>query len=481
MNRWFWFGPLFGEEPGLLNSAISAAALPSSLHRFLQDWKGLSALLVLGGTLVLLCAGDRTEHTLLMLGFGLGTAGWVWALFASWKTRELALLMALALLCRLLWLAVPPLLSDDWARYLWDGTLWLQGLNPFETLPSALPDHHPELLGAMNSPDYYTVYPPLAQLIFRIAAWTGAGQDSAAMLLSLRLLLWLAEAFSIGLMLFLLPATQKSRALLYALAPLALAEGSGNIHLEVLDVFFVLCSALALRWYHELANAPSAKLSGTALRRRTHFLLIGLSLMAAVAVKLHPLLLALTWPFLFGWKRALTLGMFSAGVLLLAFSPFVSATVAGNLSQSLDLYFRTFEFNGGLYSALRWAGIQYWGYNRIDLIGPLLGLLGLGAICAYLWWKRPRNWNHYLASAFWIAAIHQLSATTVHPWYILPLLAWSCFVPWRFGVLWAALIPLSYLAYTADGFQQPHAIVAFEYILVWGVLLWEVRNERLSD
>ena len=70
-------------------------------------------------------------------------------------------------------LHLPPSLSDDAYRYVWDGQVQAHGINPYQYVPQdpaleflqdgALYDH-------LNSPAFYSVYPPVSQLIFGAAA-----------------------------------------------------------------------------------------------------------------------------------------------------------------------------------------------------------------------------------------------------------------------------------------------------------------------
>ncbi len=385
-------------------------------------------------------------------------------------------MVVLGLICRLLWFAVPPLLSEDWARFLWDGVIGASGGNPFEQLPSAISGQSPELFDELNSPDYFTVYPPLAQGVFRLSAWMGTPGNIPAMLLALRGILFLAELATIGLLYFLLPANRKSRVLIYALAPLAIAETVGNVHLEGLAILFILLAVAAMQRY-----SPGPKHDAIPRKKETAGILItASSLAAAIAVKLHPILLLLLLPFRMGWKRGLITSGLAMVLLVVSFIPFISPVVSSNFTQSLDLYFRTFEFNGSFYPVLRWIAMQWSGHNQIALIGPLLGLCAALAILLLIWLRKPATTQQFLETTFWIAALHQLLATTVHPWYILPLLAWSVFSSYRFGIVWAALVPISYAAYSNGQIHDPVLASVIEYSAVLGWLFIELYREKLN-
>ena len=88
-------------------------------------------------------------------------------------------LVAAALLFRLSLLAVTPNLSDDYARFIWDGRLLAHGYNPYLYLPThlvntptaAIAGLTDSLFQQLNSPRYFTVYPPLNQALFGLAVW----------------------------------------------------------------------------------------------------------------------------------------------------------------------------------------------------------------------------------------------------------------------------------------------------------------------
>jgi hypothetical protein len=89
----------------------------------------------------------------------------------------LRLLLAGAVVFRLVLLAAPPLLSPDVHRYLWDGEVASAGINPY-----AWPPDDTRLDGVESShrtgiiyPELPTIYPPASQAVFHAVAAAGAG------------------------------------------------------------------------------------------------------------------------------------------------------------------------------------------------------------------------------------------------------------------------------------------------------------------
>jgi hypothetical protein len=74
--------------------------------------------------------------------------------------------------------------------------------------------------------------------------------------------------------------------------------------------------------------------------------------------------------------------------------------------------------------------------------------------------------------------IYFLFTTTLHPWYIIPLLVLSIFTDFKFVILWTGVIFLTYAGYHSEGFQENLWITAFEYAAVLGYLAYELRRQK---
>lgn len=155
----------------------------------------------------------------------------------------------LALVFRLILLVATPALSDDYFRFLWDGYLLNAGENPFLHLPAYYAENNflgiyglnETLFTGLNSPNYYSVYPPVCQFVFALAGMVSTGNLLAGIIL-MRVIIMLAELTTFWLLLrllahFKLPARQ---VLWYALNPLVILELTGNLHFEALVITFTL-------------------------------------------------------------------------------------------------------------------------------------------------------------------------------------------------------------------------------------------------
>jgi hypothetical protein len=417
----------------------------------------------------------RTQSGEILLSFGVLFL--IYGLIISQKWDELWVRrwLWIALGFRLLFLLGIPVLSDDYFRFIWDGRLLAAGYNPYLYLPSALINSSIAsdaqldrmLFEGMNSPYYFTVYPPLNQTMFGVAAWL-AGRNTLGTVILLRSFIILAEAGIFWMMLHpvktVSPLIHKKQgnqfALIYALNPLVIVELTGNLHFEAVTLFFVL---LAVRWL----NRP--------LQGDKYYSASAVALGLGVAVKLLPLLFLPLFIKRLGIKKGLIYSAITGGVLLVLFLPFISLELFLNFAKSLDLYFQKFEFNASFYYLLREVGYWLTGYNIIQLLGPFLSLTTLISIIWIAFQRRS-----FLEKMLFSLTVYFLLATTIHPWYITALVAFGALTGRWYPLVWSALLPLTYVAYSSVPYCENLRIVALEYILVLGCLSYEIFLKGLD-
>lgn len=411
---------------------------------------------------------EQHEFSELWLYYGPLFGLYVLTLWMEWNEREVLLLFGLGLLLRLVLLGTFPGLSDDIYRFVWDGRLWLQGYNPFDQLPAhymqagnEAPGLTPALYDQLNSPGYYTIYPPVAQLTFALSSWIVPGNIYGSAL-SLRSFLFLCELGSLILIWRLLHHFDLpvKRGLIYALNPLIIIEITGNLHYEGAMIFFLLLSLWLLAHSRWTASAIALALS--------------------VASKLLPLMF---FPLLIrrlGWRRSYWYFPLTGFAILLLFLPLVSATFIENFSQSLDLYFRKFEFNGSLYYLLRWIGFQIVGYNLIATFGPILAMITFTGILSIAWLEKRPDWRNLPEKMLFAISLYLLLTTTIHPWYVSLPVVLCLFTHFRYPVLWSGLIMLTYINYSYPTYFENLWVVALEYVLVGGYFAWEFWVKKLE-
>ena len=412
----------------------------------------------------LLLVFDLAHHPVLTLA--LLASAFVGLVLAARRLESIAhpgagLLLGACLL-RLLLLPLPPTLSDDALRYLWDGKVARAGWNPY-----ALPPAAPELIPLRDATwrrlphrDVPTVYPPLAVTGFSIAT-----------LLPFPLLGWkiLATAADLGACALLLRLARRrglppGRAAWYAWNPLVTLEVAGMGHVDALGVAAVVGAVLYL--------LPPLPGDGGAMGEggRGGEVGWGAALFAAAGVlaKLAPLALLPLWarhsprPLLF-------LGA-SLGLVAVAFLPVLAAT--GGIPPGLVRYGVSWEFNGPLYeplwrlldaagaapllrSALGWVetltGIHYGLDGLYPYLYPQLlakAILGAGMLAAVAASLRATDVTagvDLISRTGTLLGRLLLLSATVYPWYLLWVLPWAALERRTSWLVLAALIPLSYL------------------------------------
>ncbi|MDF1696609.1 MAG: hypothetical protein P1U56_12285 [Saprospiraceae bacterium] len=407
---------------------------------------------------------DQSDFTLILLGAGGAFTGY--GLLVYYKISSLKVILWLGIALRIVLFFAFPNLSDDIYRFVWDGQLTSMGLNPYGYLPSELMDQNlngfsRDLFSNMNSPNYYTIYPPITQLIFYMSTW--GGYDIFYNSLFIKGVFLIAEIFTFFGILKLLHAIQKeeSLVLLYFLNPLILIEGLGNLHFEIIMISFLV-------WGIYFVFVKKFWVYGA--------LLFSLS----IATKLLPLMFL---PFfLFGLKGNKRLRFFGFGLLFTSclFVPIFFGINLQNFWASIDLYFQKFEFNGGVYYVLRYIGKLFSGYNLIQYIGPLLGLLTVGLILQKAYKQKVYELVNFLQFAFFSFVVYLMLATTIHPWYLSVPILFSVFLPWRFVLIWSFLILLTYINYSYDPYFENLWIVGIEYLIVIGYFVFELKRTKKS-
>lgn len=463
---------------------------------------------------------DRTEFWSLFLAFLAAFSGYLLLVYRR-NFRYLKGMIALGVVLRVGLVFAFPLLSDDVYRFIWDGHLVAAGVNPFAELPAyyleagnVVGGLTPELFDRLNSPEYYTIYPPVAQGVFTVAVWLSPGSWYGAAVV-MKLFLLGCELGSLWIMYRLFgagaqvqgtvnapgatvaeqpPGARPSRLLYYWLNPLVLVEIMGNLHFEGAMVFFLL-----LTYY---------------LLQRSKWVAAGMAMAASVASKLLPLMLLpllvrrlirpippapptrpfwegavqgiqrflsreYLWRILRGARPFWVFSMAFGVSCCLFFVPLLlSEGFLAGFSSSLELYQKKFEFNASLYYLARAYGYLEVGWNQIAVFGPLLAKAAAAGILLLALLDRRSDWASLPVGWLWAFVLYLLCATTVHPWYLSVPIVLCCFTQWRFPLVWSFLIMLTYTNYLTEPYRENLWLVAIEYLAVAGFAFWEWRRGR---
>ncbi|MFT6872168.1 MAG: alpha-1,6-mannosyltransferase [Roseivirga sp.] len=421
-----------------------------------SPWVNLAYILT-GGLTIYIGYFVARENTWLLLSLYTLLFASVVVIIRNTSTEEVDLGYYWGVLLRVLLIASLPKLSDDVYRFIWDGRLLLNFEDPYKYLPA----HHlgqgltgitQGLYDQLNSPDYFTVYPPLNQVIFFISTLFSPGSIAWSVVI-LRVIMIVFELGNISLIRKLLRHYKLPQAygLIYVLNPLVLFEVTGNLHFEGIMVYFLLMAI----WQYE-----QGKLHKSAI-------FFGLS----VATKFLPLIFLPLLLRKIGFKKTMIYGLIVGATLSVTFLPLINTAHIWAIKDSIELYFQKFEFNGSIYYLARWYGFETAGHNIIAKSGKWMMYATMATIFLYSLISKKKDWPRQMV---WVWTLYLLFATTVHPWYIITLLAVAVFSKVRFPFLWSYLIFLTYANYLGGEYTDRIEVVIVEYSLVGLIALWEV-------
>lgn len=294
-------------------------------------------------------------------------------------------------------LVLPMVPGDDVWRYLWEGKIQLAGFSPYLLAPNAteLEALRTSTAGLINHPEATAIYPPVAQLFLRMAAWVGGG------VLGLKLWFLVAD----GVIIWLLARRfGRGAALLYAWNPLIVYAGVGGAHYEPL-----LLLAMVAGWFAwERSTAGSGRPQGYGAA-------VWLGVAAGLKWITAPLLAWGMWDKLKRgeWQTALGMGAVGALPVLAALGWFWSDFGAiGSLAP------KTFVQEARTSELFPWMLAQVWpesAYRNSVLVWFFV------PVAAWVFFRAKGLVD--FAETFLVALL--VFAPSVHFWYFAWLVPWA--------------------------------------------------------
>ena len=393
---------------------------PANARTFLQQpgrpWLTNAALLLFGLLLIEFCRAGVVEFNHYVFGFSADIFGQLVLYLGAISLIErsptdkwtLRIVLAVAVLARMVCVFHPAFLSTDVYRYVWDGKVQAAGINPYRYIPddshlSFLRDLH--IYPNINRRDYaHTIYPPGAQAIFLAVTRLSATES----FMKMAMVGFEAVTCVVLMRILRLLGLPRERVVLYAWHPVCIWELASSGHVDAAALTFI---SLAL--YAHLRN---------------HSTRAGAWLAAATLVKLYPVVLfpaLLTRPFRRNQLRmaAMLVGVIVAGYLCYAS---VGWGVFGFLpeyavEEGIDTgsrYFPLKAINGWLHTAI-----------PSNAYLACCAVLGLG-LCVWAYRRSARR-EAVFTSALVIATVLILCYAPHYPWYFLWLLPCLTIYPWR--------------------------------------------------
>jgi len=336
-----------------------------------------------------------------------------------WKTQCISPKAALLLGCFLYLILFPisPITSNDTERYLWDGAVFLSGIDPYVTAPNnpALADLRKLWPTPEEHAKYPTLYPPGALILFSLSAKAGPVYG-----------MWLWKAFATLAALLSLLITYKLLELkeilenyaLFALSPLLLFETQIGGHL---DIFSVLGIILAL-WCLEKNKIMTAGI------------LIGLT----ATIKILPAVIV--GPYLFYLTPRKAIKLFISSLMTWTGIYLIMIGLGFRPLGLLPTFFEKWRGGAPIYPYLE--GLK----NTINLsnsqfIVMISGLSIVGfSLSAYLASKK-----HIEVALMLTLSVPLLLSPVLFPWYFMVLIPLIALKPNMTVLASVSLAPLSYI------------------------------------
>ncbi len=402
---------------------------------------------------------------LALLGAGLPPESWLEDLKADLHSERIAYRSFL-------------LYDNDVWRYFWDGHVFASGLTPYTWAPAELEaladDEDPralplfeqalwqDIFDRVSYEGHRTVYPPLAQWLFRLHHALAPG----SVLIWKTILVVFDLATCLLLLAFLQARGRPALVIIYAWNPLAIKELAGSGHLDAVLIFFLVLSIYLLDRRRSGAGLIAYGLA--VLTKVTPILLLGLYLRRADPRK---------WPLL-------------AATLAVGYLPFLGSLET--MIRSLLIFAREWVFNPGPWLLIK-ASAERLGLEGRAIAGGVSLAVTLGLV-AWTLLRDDGSSRRLISGSFLVLGAFLITSAAVMPWYllwVLPLAAMRA----RTGdtgdqrpevLAWMALTALSLLSYLIYAYQIEHRWWLWvEYLGFFGVLAWGLirtgRGARIPE
>jgi alpha-1,6-mannosyltransferase len=353
------------------------------------------------------------------------------------------------------------LYDDDVWRYLWDGHVWANSEDPFRFAPA---DPGLDYLAASSRSDasggispwqdirdninharISTIYPPLAQVVFRLSHALAPG--SVVVLKTILIACDLFTVFVVHLVLRTL-GSPPGWLLLYAWNPLLIKVVAGSGHVDV------------------LAGALLALTAYLLLRRA--YLSAAVALAGAALVKLAPLVLV---PFLakrIGWRRALVVPL----VILAAYLPFLHSGWA--VFAGFSRFAQEWEFNSAFFLLIQ--SLAYPFARNPAFVARVVGVLAI-LVCGVWFWRRddehPAGFPN--VASYMLGALI-LFSPTVMPWYLVWLLPLAVLCQATVWICFTGVVCLAFFVMVNGTLGGP--VLAIEYAIFLTIALLSSFSRR---
>ncbi|HSW54822.1 MAG TPA: hypothetical protein VLH59_07015 [Ignavibacteriaceae bacterium] len=422
------------------------------MNRYFQTLFLLTLLLLIVVQALLIFSGSEIETYSVL--FILGSAIYLMLIYFVFKVeisnKQLLLILISLFLVKTIFVNTDPIGSDDYYRYIWDGKVQANGINPFLYQPNstALNHLHSEILPAKVSyPNIKTIYFPVSQWIFVIAYWL-SGENA----IGLKIIYLLFELITLIALYFLLKHfnVDLKYLLIYAALPLITFQYFIDAHIDIAGTALMI-SSIAFYFYN---------------KKFFSYILLGLS----ISVKPTGLLLL---PFYFQneavIKEKLKSVMTPIVVFVITFLPYLFTATP---LETLINYSVNWTFNGMIYNTLNLF------ISDNSMIRILCGVLFI-LVIGYLYFSKIDLLRKIYLSLFLL----MLFSPVVHPWYLIWFAVLLPMVRSYSGIFFASVISITFITVitfqTSGIWKESPIILMIEYLPLTAVFLYEIFIARV--
>lgn len=377
-----------------------------------------------------------------------------------------------------------PMLEDDYFRYLWDGAVTANGINPYTYAPQSVIEDDPNIPPALkelaaesgkvvrriNHPWLRTIYPPVTQLFFAAAYLVSPWKISGW-----RFVLLIVDIINLILLLSLLRFFNLAPfwIAVYWWNPLLVKEIFNSGHMDILIIPFVFGAILLLL--------------------KNKYLFASILLAFAIGVKLWPiLLLPLFLKRVFprrgrrpDYRKMIRFLMLFGLIAIILSVPIYTAGVDD--TSGFQIYAKSWENNDAFFMAVAWIwkfilpifGIHP-GYSQLAGRITTLGILAIFILFLIL--HKGEDGKNFMTKCLVIVAAGFLISPTQFPWYFVWVIPFLAVKPTFSLLILTALLPLYYLRF----YLEPRGLISlfnngivwFEFVPVWILLFRDWLNSR---
>lgn len=420
---------------------------------------------ILGAVVASASAADSEAASIFGIGcLVVGGVAWILSVrLARSGIGDVSVVIAGAILLRVLAFAVGTPRSDDAYRYLWEGELVLQGASPYAVAPiqaSAsvatleVRSRFPELWSRVSHKEVSAAYPPLAQGVGAAAAATSRLLGLRPEIGGIRLLRAFFGMCDLLVLLPLLKLLDRARlprtlAVAWGWSPLASIEFARSAHLDSLAILLLLAA---------LASATGGIRS-----------LVFLS--GGILTKYLP---AVALPWLARGRRPVVRAGLVLSLVALAFAPFLLLGASVEIASGLRDYAFRWESASLVHRFVEGFFARFHDFDESARDPRRLARAAEAVVWLVLAIVQARRDRDPVRGCAALLGAWLVLSPTLHPWYLcwmLPFVAFRPSAAWSWLLVAAPLLDVPYARWVREGVWNEPAwlwpVLALPFFALW--------------